>query len=126
MKRKIVQVIQSPMNEHRWFLTLECGHCVWISAYCRPEHRNIICEECEKPHIGGFLKKTSELMRKLWESAEDAERDGRRKEAWLLTVAGNIVEDISTQNNDVRDIVNKAMDNADDCFARRGNENGMF
>lgn len=62
-----------------------------------------------------FVDKTSELMQKLWKLAEDAEQSGNNREAWLLTVAGNIVEHTFCTNDDIHDVLNSVMNNADDC-----------
>lgn len=46
MKRRVVQVTQSPMNERQWLLTLECGHDQWHTARHRPSRREVRCLKC--------------------------------------------------------------------------------
>ena len=44
--RKVARIDQSPMNETRWCLTLECKHEVWMTAKNRPARENMRCEQC--------------------------------------------------------------------------------
>lgn len=40
---KVVDARQSPMNERRWCLELECGHDLWVTAEKKPERKNATC-----------------------------------------------------------------------------------
>ena len=47
-KRLVVRIDQSPMNPHRWCITLECGHEEWITSKKKPTTKTRRCLLCEK------------------------------------------------------------------------------
>jgi hypothetical protein len=47
VKRKVVQVKQSPLNEQRWMQVLECNHEIWVTRVRRPEAEYADCHECD-------------------------------------------------------------------------------
>lgn len=47
-RSRVLSVKQSPLNEQRWCLNLECGHEVWITAKRRPTRKLATCELCER------------------------------------------------------------------------------
>jgi hypothetical protein len=65
-------------------------------------------------------KDLTELMRLVWESAEKAEDDGNVRDAYLLTVAGNIIEGTYTTESKST-IIERSIANAEEIFGI-GNE----
>ena len=49
-KRRVVRVLRSPMNPHRWCLELECCHDVWVTAKSSPRAYSL-----SKDHVTGEL-----------------------------------------------------------------------
>ena len=47
-KARIDRVTQSPMNEQRWCLDLDCGHRIWVTAKRRPTRKQIGCNDCTR------------------------------------------------------------------------------
>ena len=47
-KRKVVSITQSPMNNKRWCLELECGHDVWITSKSHPKRNTEKCTTCDR------------------------------------------------------------------------------
>ena len=43
---RVESVKQSPLNEKRWCLQLNCGHDAWITATKRPQRRMHVCPRC--------------------------------------------------------------------------------
>lgn len=39
-------VERSPMNARRWFVSLACGHGVWLTASRRPARKTMGCSTC--------------------------------------------------------------------------------
>ena len=44
--RRVVGIRQSPLNDHRWMLSLACGHELWVTAKRRPKRQTIRCSVC--------------------------------------------------------------------------------
>lgn len=44
--RRVVAATQSPVNEGRWLVEMECGHEKWVTAKKRP--RSVECGPCTK------------------------------------------------------------------------------
>lgn len=48
-RRKIRRAFSSPMNGHRFNLSLECGHEIWVTRRQKPTiGRSIPCAECAR------------------------------------------------------------------------------
>lgn len=49
MKRKVLRIVQSPMNPQRWCLELDCGHEEWVTAKARPKRTYTNCnhQQCQ-------------------------------------------------------------------------------
>jgi len=47
MMRRVRRIDQSPLNELRWCLELECGHEVWITKGYRPLMHSANCLQCD-------------------------------------------------------------------------------
>lgn len=45
---RIERVTQSPMNEYRWCLDLDCGHEEWVTSQRRPTRQTIQCGRCQQ------------------------------------------------------------------------------
>jgi len=45
-KSRVESVKQSPMNEGRWCLQLDCGHDEWVTAKRRPTRTTAPCSKC--------------------------------------------------------------------------------
>lgn len=45
--RRVLDATQSPTNDRRWSLSLECGHEQWVTAARRPIAKSSRCESCE-------------------------------------------------------------------------------
>ena len=43
---RVESVKQSPMNEERWCLQLDCGHDEWVTSARRPTRQMIRCSRC--------------------------------------------------------------------------------
>ena len=47
MKSRVESVKQSPLNERRWCLQLDCGHDTWVTAKRRPTAKTARCPKCD-------------------------------------------------------------------------------
>jgi hypothetical protein len=54
VKRRVVQIKQSPLNEQRWLMVLECNHELWVTRVRRPEAKQADCTECEAAEMKGM------------------------------------------------------------------------
>jgi hypothetical protein len=48
IRRKILRVVQSPLNPKQSLLELECGHAVWMNSTRKPTATAAACEKCTK------------------------------------------------------------------------------
>jgi hypothetical protein len=52
MKRKVIDVSQSPMNALRWLVKLECGHEAWLTRKKKPAQAKYTCLTCAGAQTG--------------------------------------------------------------------------
>ena len=47
MRRAVVMVRPSPLNDQRWNVEFSCGHEVWVTRKSRPKAATMICPDCD-------------------------------------------------------------------------------